>query len=276
MNDRFTQRVRKVLFLAREEAGRMQHDYIGTEHLLLGIIREGEGIAAQVIKRLGIDFEQIQRAVEEIVSPQSGAITIGEIPFTPRAKRVLELSIDEARLHSHNYVGTEHLLLALIKEGEGVAARVLNDLGADHEKVKREVMKALGAGARGPAAGGATGRKKSKKETPILDQFGRNLTHMAREGKLDPTIGREKEIERVIQILSRRKKNNPVLIGEPGVGKTAIAEGLASRIVESRVPGPLREKEIVTLDLASVVAGTKYRGQFEERLKQIIDRKSVV
>ncbi len=270
MNDRFTQRVRKVLFLAREEAGRMQHDYIGTEHLLLGIIREGEGIAANVLRRLGIDFEQIQRAIEEIVTPQSGAITIGEIPFTPRAKRVLELSIDEARLHNHNYVGTEHLLLALIKEGEGVAARVLTDLGADHEKVKREVMKALGAGARGQPAAAGGKNKKQKKETPILDQFGRNLTQMAREGKLDPTIGRDKEIERVIQILSRRKKNNPVLIGEPGVGKTAIAEGLASRIVESKVPGPLREKELVTLDLASVVAGTKYRGQFEERLKQIM------
>ena len=266
MNDRFTQRVRKVLFLARDEAGRLQHDYIGTEHLLLGIIREGEGIAANVLRRLGIDFERIQSAIEETVSPQSGPVTIGEIPFTPRAKRVLELSIDEARLHNHNYVGTEHLLLALIREGEGVAARVLSELGADHEAVKREVMKALGATSR---MGGAT-KKKQKKENPVLEQFGRNLSQMARENELDPTIGRDREIERVIQILSRRKKNNPALIGEPGVGKTAIAEGLASRIVGRKVPALLRDKEIVTLDLASVVAGTKYRGQFEERLKQIM------
>jgi len=265
MNDRFTQRVRKVLFLARDEAGRLQHDYIGTEHLLLGIIREGEGIAANVLRRLGIDFERIQKAIEESVTPQSGPVSIGEIPFTPRAKKVLELSIDEARLHNHNYVGTEHLLLALIREGEGVAARVLSELGAEHERVKREVMKALGAGPRG-----GDSQKKQKKDTPVLEQFGRNMTDLAREGKLDPTIGRDREIERVVQILSRRKKNNPVLIGEPGVGKTAIAEGLASRIVENKVPSLLREKEIVTLDLASVVAGTKYRGQFEERLKQIM------
>ena len=266
MNDRFTQRVRKVLFLARDEAGRMQHDYIGTEHLLLGIIREGEGIAARVLQRLGIDFTQIQQAIEEIVTPQSGTITIGEIPFTPRAKRVLEISIDEARIHSHNYVGTEHLLLALIKEGEGVASRVLNELGADHERVRREVLKMLGSTDRPKEKEAAA----KKRETPVLDQFGRNLTDMAREGKLDPTIGRDKEIERVIQILSRRKKNNPVLIGEPGVGKTAIAEGLASRMVEGRVPATLKDMELVTLDLASVVAGTKYRGQFEERLKQIM------
>ena len=230
MNDRFTQRVRKVLFLARDEAGRMQHDYIGTEHLLLGIIREGEGIAARVLQRLGIDFTQIQQAIEEIVTPQSGTITIGEIPFTPRAKRVLEISIDEARIHSHNYVGTEHLLLALIKEGEGVASRVLNDLGADHERVRREVLKMLGSTDRPKEKEAAA----KKRETPVLDQFGRNLTDMAREGKLDPTIGRDKEIERVIQILSRRKKNNPVLIGEPGVGKTAIAEGLATRMVQGQ------------------------------------------
>jgi len=267
MNDRFTQRVRKVLFLARDEAGRLQHDYIGTEHLLLGIIREGEGIAANVLRRLSIDFERIQAAIEESVTPQSGPVSIGEIPFTPRAKKVLELSIDEARLHNHNYVGTEHLLLALIREGEGVAARVLTELGADHEQVKREVMKALGGGG---GRSGSGGKKKEKKENPVLEQFGRNMTQMAADGKLDPTIGREKEIGRVIQILSRRKKNNPVLIGEPGVGKTAIAEGFATCIVENKVPTLLHGKEIVSLDLASVVAGTKYRGQFEERLKQIM------
>jgi len=267
MNDRFTQRVRKVLFLARDEAGRLQHEYIGTEHLLLGIIREGEGIAANVLRRLGIEFERIQKEIEATVAPMNGPVSIGEIPFTPRAKKVLELSIDEARLHNHNYVGTEHLLLALIREGEGIAADVLNRLGADHETVKREVMKALGAAG---GRGATQSKKKEKKESPVLEQFGRNMTEMARQGLLDPTIGRDKEIERVIQILSRRKKNNPVLIGEPGVGKTAIVEGFAARIVENKVPSLLRDKEIVTLDLASVVAGTKYRGQFEERLKQIM------
>ncbi|MFN2370127.1 MAG: ATP-dependent Clp protease ATP-binding subunit, partial [Candidatus Krumholzibacteriia bacterium] len=271
MNDRFTQRVRKVLFLARDEAGRLQHDYIGTEHLLLGVIREGEGVAANVLRRLNVDFDRLQKAIEDSVTAPMGPVSIGEIPFTPRAKKVLELSIDEARLHNHNYVGTEHLLLALIREGEGVAARVLLEFGADHEKIKREVMKALGTTAEGEVRDPARKRKQAKKkEGGVLEQFGRNMTDMAREGKLDPTIGREREIDRCIQILSRRKKNNPVLIGEPGVGKTAIVEGFATRIVEGNVPALLRDREIVTLDLASVVAGTKYRGQFEERLKQIM------
>ena len=271
MNDRFTQRVRKVLFLARDEAGRLQHDYIGTEHLLLGVIREGEGVAANVLRRLNVDFDRLQKAIEDSVTAPMGPVSIGEIPFTPRAKKVLELSIDEARLHNHNYVGTEHLLLALIREGEGVAARVLQEFGADYEKVKREVMKALGGGAEGEVRDPARKRKQArKKEGGVLEQFGRNMTDMAREGKLDPTIGRSREIDRCIQILSRRKKNNPVLIGEPGVGKTAIVEGFATRIVEGNVPALLRDREIVTLDLASVVAGTKYRGQFEERLKQIM------
>jgi ATP-dependent Clp protease ATP-binding subunit ClpC len=270
MNDRFTQRVRKVLFLARDEAGRLQHDYIGTEHLLLGVLREGEGVAANVLRRLSVDFERLQKSIEDSVTAPMGPVSIGEIPFTPRAKKVLELSIDEARLHNHNYVGTEHLLLALIREGEGVAARVLSEFGADHEKVKREVMKALGATEGGPRDTARKRKQAKKKESGVLEQFGRNMTDMAREGKLDPTIGRSREIDRCIQILSRRKKNNPVLIGEPGVGKTAIVEGFATRIVEGNVPALLRDREIVTLDLASVVAGTKYRGQFEERLKQIM------
>jgi len=267
MQDRFTDRVRKVIYFARDEASRLQHDYIGTEHLLLGIVREGEGIAAKVLSKMDLDFEQIQQAVENMVKSSGGTLTIGEIPFTPRAKRVLELAIEEARLLGHNYVGTEHLLLGLIREGEGVAAQVLQELGVDRKRVREEVLKLLG-----PTSTVKTRKaKKEKSETPNLDQFGRDLTQMARENKLDPIIGREAEIERVIQVLTRRKKNNPILIGEPGVGKTAIAEGLAQRIVENKVPEILKDRRICTLDLASVVAGTKYRGQFEERLKSIIN-----
>ena len=255
------------MYLAREEAGRLQHDYIGTEHLLLGVVREGEGIAATVLHNLGLDLDQIRQAVENMVSGSGGTLTIGEIPFTPRAKRVLELAVEEARLLGHNYVGTEHLLLGLIREGEGVAARVLIDLGADKKKVREETLKLLG----GHPVGTQQSQAPQKSETPALDQFGRDLTAHAREGKLDPVIGRNDEIERMIQVLCRRKKNNPALIGEPGVGKTAIAEGLAERIADNAVPHILMDKRLVTLDLASIVAGTKYRGQFEERLKAVMN-----
>ncbi|AZR74685.1 ATP-dependent Clp protease ATP-binding subunit ClpC [Anoxybacter fermentans] len=267
MFGRFTERAKRVMLLAEEEAKRLNHGYVGTEHLLLGLIREGQGVAARALAEVGINFDQVRAEVEKIIGRGDYPVE-GKLGFTPRSKKVLNLSLDEARQLGHNYIGTEHLLLGLIREGEGVAARVLKELGADLNSVRNTVIKLLG----GPQkmTGGAQGGR-TRSNTPTLDEFGRDLTEMAEQGKLDPVIGREKEIERVIQILSRRTKNNPCLIGEPGVGKTAIAEGLAQRIVEENVPENLLDKRIVSLDLGSLVAGSKYRGEFEKRMKAIIE-----
>ncbi|AOX03058.1 MAG: ATP-dependent Clp protease ATP-binding subunit [Moorea sp. SIO3I7] len=265
MFERFTEKAIKVIMLAQEEARRLGHNFVGTEQILLGLIGEGTGVAAKVLKSMGVNLKDARIEVEKIIGRGSGFVAV-EIPFTPRAKRVLELSLEEARQLGHNYIGTEHLLLGLIREGEGVAARVLENLGVDLSKVRTQVIRMLGETAE-VTAGASQGRTK----TPTLDEFGSNLTQMASEGKLDPVVGREKEIERVIQILGRRTKNNPVLIGEPGVGKTAIAEGLAQRIANNDVPDILEEKRVVTLDIGLLVAGTKYRGEFEERLKKIMD-----
>src|SRR5476651_555099 len=278
MYERFTDRARKVMQLANQEAQRFNHEYIGTEHILLGLVKEGTGVAANVLKNLEIDLRKIRLEVEKIVQAGPDMVTMGKLPQTPRAKKVIEYSIEEARQLNHNYVGTEHLLLGLLREQEGVAAQVLMNLGLKLEDVREEVLNLLGhnmPNENEPAGGGTEkteGRgNKSKSKTPALDIFGRDLTELARQGKLDPVIGRANEIERVIQILSRRTKNNPVLLGEAGVGKTAIVEGLAQLIIDSSVPELLRDRRLVVLDLAMMVAGTKYRGQFEERIKAVMN-----
>ncbi len=268
MFERFTERARQVVVLAQDEARALKHNYIGTEHILLGLLREEEGLAARVLESLDITVEEVRAQVARIVG-QGDEVTSGQIPFTPRAKKVLELALREALSLGHNYIGTEHILLGLVRENEGVAARILLDFDADAEKIRNEIIRMLsGPGRRGQAQGGPPGEK--SKSSKLLDQFGRNLTKQASEGKLDPVVGRQNEIERVMQILSRRTKNNPVLIGEPGVGKTAVVEGLAARISANQVPDILKNKQIYTLDLAALVAGSKYRGEFEERLKKVM------
>ena len=275
MFERFTDRARRVLVLAQEEARDLNHAFIGTEHILLGLIREGEGVAAKALDALGVTFDVVREKVEEAIGANTNP-SPGSPPFTPRAKKVLELSLREALQLGHSYIGTEHMLLGLVREGEGVAAQVLNDLGADMARVRTQVIQMMSgqagkeAGAANAAGSSKSGDTEAAGGSAVLDQFGRNLTQFAREGKLDPLVGREKEVERVMQVLSRRTKNNPVLIGEPGVGKTAIVEGLAQRIVANQVPVTLADKQLYTLDLGALVAGSRYRGDFEERLKKVL------
>src|ERR1700716_1867572 len=275
MFERFTERARQVVVLAQEEARTLKHNYIGTEHILLGLLREEEGLAARVLESLDITVERVRAQVVRIVG-SGEEVTSGQPPSTPRAKRVLGRALRESLSLGHNYSGTEHILLGLVRENEGVAARILLDFDADSEKIRNEVIRMLsGPGSRQRGAGtgsqsGAAAQGEGKKSSKLLDQFGRNLTKLAAEGKLDPVVGRETEIERIMQILSRRTKNNPVLVGEPGVGKTAVVEGLAQRINSADVPELLKGKQIYTLDLAALVAGSKYRGEFEERLKKVM------
>src|SRR5947209_13378558 len=281
MFERFTDRARKVMALANQEAQRFNHEYIGTEHILLGLVKEGSGVGANVLKNLDVDLRKVRLEVEKLVKSGPDMVTMGKLPQTPRAKKVIEYAIEEARSLNHNYVGTEHLLLGLLREHDGVAAQVLMNLGLKLEEVREEVLNLLGAGVENeepassgekPSGGGGGGStQKGKSKTPALDSFGRDLTELAREGQLDPVIGRKNEIERVIQILCRRQKNNPVLLGEAGVGKTAIVEGLAQMVISSTVPEILHDRRIVVLDLAMMVAGTKYRGQFAERIKAVMN-----
>ena len=265
--EKFSERARRVLSLAQEEAQRFNHNYIGTEHILLGLVRETDGVAARVLSNLGVELHKVRSAVEFIIG-RGERSTPGEIGLTPRAKKVIELAVDEARRLNHHYIGTEHLLIGLMREGEGVAAGVLESLGVNLDKVRGETSRILTQSSQSPQSG-SSARPQTK--TPTLDQLGIDLTQAARAGKLDPTVGRKKEIQRVTQILSRRTKNNPVLIGEPGVGKTAIVEALAQQIANNDVPSTLQGKRLVTLDMGALVAGTKYRGEFEERLKKVVD-----